>query len=185
MSTTTDRIAAADPQGWIRSRPVIPGYGVPEGLDGTLAWDAVAERLARAKTYWIVTASAGGVPHAVPVWGAFVGDTCFLGAGGKRTVANLRANPRLSVHLESGDEVVIAEGAATTLVDPEPELVAAIDDQYHDKYDWRPSSEATDGGIGDGWWVLRPTRIIAWTSFPADTTRWTRADAEPRPAGAS
>jgi hypothetical protein len=158
---------------WRKSRPVMPGYGAPEGLDGTLEWSEVAARLAAGKTYWVCTASSEGVPHAVPVWAAFVDDTFYIGAGGPRTVRNLRENPRVSVHLESGSEVVIAEGTVES-GPPDPSVVPAVDDQYGEKYDWRPSSESPDGGIGDGWHILRPAKVIAWASFPADATRWTR-----------
>lgn len=162
-------------EAWLKSRPVMPGYGAPEELDGTLEWSEVAARLAAGQSYWVCTASSDGVPHAVPVWAAFVDDTFHIGAGGPRTVRNLRQNPRVSIHLESGTEVVIAEGTVEALGQPDPAVAQAVDDQYGEKYDWRPSSESPDGGIGEGWHVLRPTKVIAWTSFPTDATRWTRA----------
>ncbi len=158
---------------WRKSRPVMPGYGAPEGLDGTLEWPEVAARLAAGRSYWVCTASSDGAPHAVPVLAAFVDDTFYIGAGGPRTLRNLRENPRVSVHLESGSEVVIAEGTVES-GPPDPAVIQAVDDQYGDKYDWRPSSESPDGGIGDGWQILRPAKVIAWTSFPADATLWTR-----------
>jgi hypothetical protein len=161
-------------ESWTRTRPQMPGYGVPEDESGLLEWSAVAGRLAAAKIYWVCTASGAGVPHAVPVWGAFVDDVLYLGAGGPRTNRNLAANPRVTVHLESGDNVVIIEGVVAPWTGASEQLGKAIDDQYAGKYDWRPSSEAADGGIGDGWQVIRPDKIIAWTSFPADATRWTR-----------
>jgi len=159
---------------WKRDRPVIPGYGVPETEDGLLDLNVIRGRLATAKNYWICTASADGVPHAVPVWAAFVNDTVFFGAG-PRSKRNLLANPAVTVHLESGDEVVIAQGVVKQVHVPDPALSKAIDDQYAEKYDWRPSSEG-DTPVGEGWFALLPQRIIAWTSFPADATRWTRRE---------
>lgn len=158
---------------WKRDRPVIPHYGVPETEDGVLDLDSVRERLAAAKNYWISTASGDGVPHAVPVWAAFIDDTIYFGAG-PRTLRNLLANAAVTVHLESGDEVVIAQGVAERVQDPDPSLSRAIDDQYAEKYDWRPSSES-ETPVGEGSFALLPQRVIAWTSFPADATRWTRA----------
>ena len=157
---------------WERSRPVADGYGIPDSEEGILELDAVRERLATAQNYWIASASAAGQPHAVPVWGAFVDDVLYFG-GGPRTTRNLKANPHVSVHLESGTEVVILEGPVETVDDPDPALSQAIDEQYAAKYDWRPSSEGSDP-VGKGWFRLDPTRIIAWTQFPADMTRWTR-----------
>jgi hypothetical protein len=161
---------------WKQDRPVMPGYGVPEDGSGMLAWDEVSKRLAGAKTYWVGTASASGQPHAVPVWAAWIDDTLYIGAGGPRTNRNLKQNPRVSVHLESGSEVVILEGAVESGIAIDPVTAKAIDDQYGEKYDYRPSSESEDGGIGDGWYVLKPSKVIAWTSFPADATRWTNVN---------
>jgi hypothetical protein len=157
---------------WKRDRPQMPGYGVPDTEDGLLDLAAVRERLTAAKNYWICTASSDGVPHAVPVWAACVNDTIYFGAG-PRSTRNLLANPAVTVHLESADEVVITQGVVERVHDPAPALSKAIDDQYAEKYDWRPSSES-ETPVGDGSFALLPQRIIAWTSFPADATRWTR-----------
>ena len=35
-------------------------YGVPDEVDGALAWSWAQERLVRNKNYWVVTVSAGG-----------------------------------------------------------------------------------------------------------------------------
>lgn len=163
-----------DDAAWVRDRPHIPGYGVPDDGETVLAWTDVADRLAGAKNYWICTARDGR-PHAVPVWAAFIGDTIYFGAG-PRSKRNIADNPRVSVHLESADQVVIAEGVVSVIQSPDPELSRAIDDQYAGKYDWRPSDDGGDP-VGKGWFALTPTRVFAWTSFPADATRWTRTPA--------
>jgi len=160
---------------WIQDRPAIPGYGVPESADGMLDLDAVREKLATAQNYWIASASGEGRPHAVPVWAAWIDDALLFG-GGPRTARNLKANPWTSVHLESATEVVIVEGPVTEMDEPDPALSQAIDDQYGGKYDWRPSGDG-DRPVGKGWFRLDPVRIIAWTQFPADSTRWTREGA--------
>jgi hypothetical protein len=157
---------------WERSRPVANGYGIPETDGGMLDIEAVRERLTSAQNYWIASASKEGRPHAVPVWAAWIEDALLFG-GGPRTARNLKANPWTSVHLESGTEVVIVEGPVTVVDEPGATLSQAIDDQYGAKYDWRPSSEG-DEPVGKGWFRLDPVRIIAWTQFPADATRWTR-----------
>lgn len=157
---------------WTRDRPVATGYGIPESEDGLLALETVRERLVTAQNYWIASASNDGQPHSVPVWGAFLDDAVYFGAG-PRTSRNLKANPRCAVHLESGTEVVLLEGSVSVVDDPDESLSRAIDDQYASKYDWRPGSEG-DEPVGTGWFMLRPTRIIAWTQFPTDATRWTR-----------
>ncbi|HWV35200.1 MAG TPA: pyridoxamine 5'-phosphate oxidase family protein [Thermomicrobiales bacterium] len=171
--TTTERNDQERLAGdWLRDRPRMPGYGIPESTDGMLSWTEVAERLASAPNYWISTATPDGMPHAVPVWGAFLDDTLYFDVG-PRSKRNLLANPRVSVHLESAQQVVIVEGVVDHMHDPDPALSQAIDDQYGEKYDWRPSGEEGERA-GEGWFSLTPDRVIAWTSFPADATRWTR-----------
>lgn len=172
MTTIDETDTGDDGTGWKRDRPRMPGYGVPDAQDGMLALPDIRERLATAKNYWICTATSSGTPHAVPVWAAFVNDTLYFGVG-PRSTRNLLANAAVSVHLESADRVVIAEGIAEQIHGPDPELSKAIDDQYAAKYDWRPSGDS-ETPVGDGWFALAPHRIIAWTSFPADATRWTR-----------
>lgn len=158
---------------WKRDRPWMPGYGVPNSEEGLLDLADIRNRLAAAKNYWICTATSSGTPHAVPVWAAFLNDTIYFGVG-PRSTRNLIANAAVSVHLDSADQVVIAEGVAEQIHDPAPELSKSIDDQYAAKYDWRPSGDS-ETSVADGWFALAPNRLIAWTSFPADATRWTQA----------
>ena len=76
----------------------------------------LADRLAAAEVLWLTTVSAAGQPQSSPVWFVWAGEAFHLlsePAAGK--VANVRAQPRVSVHLEgagAGDLVVTAEGVA-------------------------------------------------------------------------
>ena len=150
-----------------RSRPHIPGYGVPTSDEGLLPWSHVAERLEQARNYWVGTAGMDGRPHAVPVWGAWVDGALYFGAG-PRTGRNLAANPAVVIHLESGDDVVILEGTAEEVTNPDPSFVGRYADAFAAKYDWRPD---TAGG-----YVLRPRVAYAWSKFPGDATRWRFGD---------
>lgn len=139
-------------------------YGIPEALEGSLPWSHVVERLERATEYWVATASPDGAPLARPTWGAWVDGVLYFGGGPRtRWSRNLAANPRASVHLESGTDVVIVEGRVGRLTDPGDPVVAAADDVYEAKYGMRH---------GIPLWVLRPDVVFAWTDFPADATRW-------------
>ena len=147
------------------SRPRIPGYGIPKGVKGMLAWSYVEERLTKARNYWIVTESKGQ-PHAVPVWGVWVdGTLCFGGGPDTRWMRNLAANPNLAVHLESGDDVVILEGVAERITDPAHPLMARSTEASRAKYQM-------GGGSGEPFWALRPRVVFAWTVFPKTATRW-------------
>ena len=49
-------------------------YGVPADLDGTLPWVWAEQRLTGNRNYRVVTASAAGRPHALPVWGVWLAE---------------------------------------------------------------------------------------------------------------
>jgi hypothetical protein len=97
------------------------------------SWPQVAPRLAAARSYWLCTTTPAGAPHAAPVWGVVTGGTLYLYSE-RRTVKarNLAADPRVVVHLESGEDVVIVRGTAQDLGAPAdvPEVVAALSAKY-------------------------------------------------------
>jgi len=80
----------------------------------------------------------------------------------------------VSVHLESGDEVVILEGRAEDAAAPgrplAERLAAAFTAKYGDtRWEYRPTPEQWDRG---GLWVLQPLVAFGWSEFPRDVTRW-------------
>jgi len=74
--------------------------------DDALSWAEVAARRAVARNYWLCTTLPSGAPHAAPVWGVVAGGTLYLYSE-RRTVKarNISADPRVVVHLESGDDM--------------------------------------------------------------------------------
>ena len=159
-----------------RPRTPGPGYGVPADLEGLIPWHDVNERLQDARNYWVATANQQARPHAVPTWGVWI-DNIFYTEGGGRKIHNLRANPAVVVHLESGDQVVIVEGTAAEISQPVRTLFERIDADYARKYGYKPSDNLSgpddvpypDGGL----FGIQPRVVFAWTRFPADTTRFT------------
>lgn len=146
------------------SRPHIPGYGIPTSVAGTLPWNHLEERMTQARNYWVGTVRPNGQPHVVPVWGVWVEGTLYFGGGPEtRWSRNLAAHPQVAVHLESGDDVVILEGAVERISDPADLSVTRIDDAYEAKYQMRH---------GVPFWVLRPRLAFAWSKFPDNATRW-------------
>jgi hypothetical protein len=151
----------------VASRPYIahPEYGIPKDTKGLLEWSEIVHRFEAAEDYWIGTASPSGRPHSRPTWGVIVDDTIYFGGGPRtRWSRNLAANPYVSVHLESGSEVVIAEGHVDRITDASDPRLTRADDAYEVKYKMRH---------GPPIWVLNPERVIAWTKFPKDATRFT------------
>jgi len=146
-------------------RPSPRGYGIPEGDEGLLPWEHVAERMEAAKNYWIATTDPAGRPHARPVWGAWLDLRLYFGGGGQTLWArSLRVNPYVSAHLDSSEEAVILEGPVSRLEEhDDPELVERVKDVYEAKYDMRHPAP---------FWVLEPAVAYAWTEFPRTVTRW-------------
>jgi Pyridoxamine 5'-phosphate oxidase len=72
----------------------------------TMTWGEVAGRLSAARTYWLGTTMPSCAPHAAPVWGVVTGQTLYLYSERSTIKArNLAADPRIIVHLESGEDV--------------------------------------------------------------------------------
>jgi len=119
----------------IAERPAMTEYGVDTDAWRPLPWSWAAERLARSRNLWVVTASASGRPQALPVWGVWSDDVPGFGfscAPGARKAANIAANPQVCVMPEDTVECVSVEGRATLLRDPA--LVDPWIERYLAKY---------------------------------------------------
>jgi len=153
-------------------RPHIPGYGIPETTKGILPWSWARERLDRAIVYWLATAGSDGAPHLIPIWGAWVADRWYVEGGPVRWQRNLRANPKLAIHVEFGEEVVMVEGTATEIVAPEPTKAQALLAGYA-KYKAASNYEADAANWAHGGlWELAPIRAFAWSELGKDATRF-------------
>jgi Pyridoxamine 5'-phosphate oxidase len=151
-------------------RPVVPGYGIPDTIDGVLPWTWARDRLERATIYWLATAGSDAAPHLVPIWGAWVADRWYVEGGATRWQRHLRENPQLAIHVEFGDEVVIVEGRAIELAGPGEPLSSRILAGF-EKYRPGYAADAANWSAG-GLWELRPTKAFAWSVFPTDMTRF-------------
>lgn len=125
-------------------------YGKPSGHD-VLAWTWVESQLRAAGTYWVVARTAGH-PHPRPVWGIWDAGRLFLSIGTPATGRALAFDPVVTVHLDSGTDVVIVEGRAEgECVDEE--ILA----RYNEKYDW--SYDVAEYGPLTS---VAPTTVLAW-----------------------
>jgi hypothetical protein len=140
------------------------------------------EQLIAARSYWVCTTRADGRPHAMPVWGLWLGSPADVPGGvlafstdpTSIKARNLLRDPRIVIHLESGDDVVLLEGRARTLdVDADAELVSAFVTDYDRKY-----SVKVEPGPQFGLYGLSADVVLAWqeVDFPNTATRWARAD---------
>lgn len=138
-------------------------------------WADFAERLRPERTYWLATTLPSGAPHVVPIWGVVVGSTLYFYSERRtRKARNLAADPRLALHLASGDDVVIVHGWAEDLGAPGASVtvVRALDDKYSDPGDagYLPSADPDF----DVLWALHPTSAMSWNLDAYDTSqvRW-------------
>jgi nitroimidazol reductase NimA-like FMN-containing flavoprotein (pyridoxamine 5'-phosphate oxidase superfamily) len=144
-------------------RPHMPGYGVAGPDAGLLPWSWAEERLREAWRYWVVTVSAGGEPHAMPVWAVWLDDALWFSTGGRsRKARNLRGEPRCVVHTE-GPDVVVVNGVA------EEGDLARMAGAYGAKYPELPPDPASNPIVR-----VRPVSVIGIDEreFATSPTRW-------------
>lgn len=160
-----------DPQS---DRPHMPGYGIQPLGDGQnlLPWSRASQQMTEARNYWLATTRPDGRPHAVPIWGIWLDETLYFGVGRNSVKGrNLAHNPTVSVHLESGDDVVILEGGVREVQDLDQlRHIYAI---YGEKYGLDMSANAEEGA--EPTFAFSPTLAFAWLEhdFPNTATRYT------------
>jgi len=151
----------------------LPRVPADYGLRGTrfLSWNHAEERLVRSRNYWICTARPDGRPHSIPVWGMWMDGALYFGTGrDTRKAKNLSHNPAVSVHLESGDDVVILEGTVEPVdIGADKPLRKSLDGESRRKY--KMPLAVMEGVV---LYRLRPRVALAWTEkeFPDNATRW-------------
>jgi hypothetical protein len=140
-----------------------------------IAWSWAEAKLRDAANYWIATTCPDGRPHARPVWGVWLRDT-LLFSNGSLLARNLVHDPRVTVHLESGDEVVIIEGTATRVEQSDRTRREEFGAAYAPKYHWDVPLD------DDGLFAVHPRIAFGWRCDPtgldggglmaATATRW-------------
>jgi hypothetical protein len=153
--------------------PTVVPARLPEGYNATgeqtpLDWATVRGRLEESKHFWFSTADGHGVPHARPIWGAWVDDTLYADGDINHTRwgRDLLANAQTQVHLESATEVVIVDGDFSLDNDLTPESFARVRASYLRRYEsYQPES-------AEGLFMVKPRHVLAWANFPRDVTRF-------------
>jgi hypothetical protein len=153
--------AASSQRKPIAHRPRIPaGYGqvrsdTPPGT--LLAWSTVEEWLLNARTYWLTTTRPDGRPHAVPLWGVWIGGALGFSTGAETATArNLATNASALAHPGNGDQVAIIEGTVEGF--PKGPTLTNFAEQYERKYNWPFDPDAPPGPI----FRLVADRVLSW-----------------------
>lgn len=171
MEAQSDSAGSVGPE---TSQPRI--FRVPGPLEPVLLpWTWASEQLKEAYTYWIATTRLDGRPHSRPVWGVWLDETLYFNTV-SQAAHNLATNPAITVHLESGSNVVIIEGVAETVSDPllVQRLVHLFSQKYHGIMESNWSSEPFH--------AVRPHLAFGWLAdasgrdggayFQGTATRW-------------
>lgn len=161
-----------DPKNGKRGRPAFAKeYGINQDEKNLIPWEWVDEQMAQSRNYWITSVKPEGNPHAVPVWGVYVNHLLYFGSNkGAQKTKNLINNPNISVHLESGDEVVILEGTAKVITDKKAmEPIATAFKVKYPPFNPEPHFDDTMTLF-----VVLPAKVFAWTEkdFVKDATCW-------------
>ena len=144
-----------------------PGYG---RATHTIPWADVQARLEAATAYWLSTVRRDGRPHVVPLDGIWVDDVWWYG-GAPDTVhiRSVESNPHVVMHLPEPHQAVIVEGVVRR-TSPAHELalrMAAAANEKYAHYGARNDAATYASALG-----LFPTKVLAWSAFPSDATRF-------------
>jgi len=146
-----------------------------EHESATITWTDVVSHLTVARSYWLNTVNADFSPHAAPVWGiAYEDDFYFYTSRETIKARNLARDPRVIVHLESAENVLIVHGRAKDCGEPRssPDVVASLDAKYDDPGDaeYLPSNNEAF----DVLFRIAPSKALTWVlnDYDASQRRW-------------
>lgn len=161
---------AADPAGCRAGLPHVPTmYGLKPRKQ-YLPFSHAEDRLTKSRNYWICTSRPDGRPHSIPVWGFWIDGAVYFGtARSSRKARNLAHNAAVSIHLDSGDDVVILEGNAVEVDLSDKPTFKKLDTASRAKYKM-PLMVMPEAVL----YSVRPRVVLAWTEkdFPNNGTRW-------------
>jgi Pyridoxamine 5'-phosphate oxidase len=146
------------------------------------SWEVIAARLAPERSYWLCTVALDGAPHVTPVWGVVVRVVWhFYSERSTVKARNLAADPRVALHLESGEDVLIVRGRVEDLGQPSsrPEVVAAFEAKYTRPADLRylPLADPAYDVV----YALHPESAALWRldDYERSQQRWRRTTSDP------
>lgn len=153
-------------------RPVFPEGYVPDPK-AILSWVDVERKLIHAQNYWLSTVRPDGRPHSIPKWGVWVDDRFYFDGSPETLHArNITHNPYITLHLESGENVVVLEGKAANVEHPSICVAEQVSAAYREKYaslGYAPQADQWEAG---GLFIIYPMVVFAWTNFTHDPTKF-------------
>jgi len=169
-TTTPVSTKSPEPVGATVGLPDVPPlYGLKHRQQ-YLPFSHAEKRLKKSRNYWICTSRPDGRPHSIPVWGFWMDGAVYFGtAQSSRKARNLAHNPAVSIHLDSGDDVVILEGKAVEVDLSDKSILKMLDAASRAKY--KMPLTVMPGSVV---YSVKPRTVLAWTEkdFPNNATRW-------------
>lgn len=164
----------ASPEPLMIDRPAIPAeYGISRKSKEFVDWAHVERRLIESRVYWVATAGMDGRPRVRPIDGLYVDGVIYIGGSPKtRWARDLIDNPHIAIHLDGLDDVVMVEGDAELMQGADEELAQRLVDASNAKF---PEYGMTADSYrkGPGPFAVRPRKVLAWTDFMKNPTRFT------------
>lgn len=114
-----------------------------------------AKRLREEIIGWLTTVTPEGAPRPIPVWFLWDGGRSILlySRPGKRKLANMKANPNVSLNLDSDGidaDIVVCWGEMRVSDDPPSNEVPRYREKYRERIaalGWTPESFAADFSV--------------------------------------
>ncbi len=142
------------------SRPQFP-KGYVDNPASYVDWSWVAAELTDSKNYWLCSVRPDGRPHVVPRWAVYLdGKIYYDGSPETRHAQNIMDNPHVSVHLESGDQVIILEGTSIACRESRmPTWPNRLVEAYRKKYASQGYSPGPNQWDEGGLYVFTPSPV--------------------------
>ena len=161
----------------LAERPHMPDYGVDTSSWAPLPWTWALQRLLVNRNFWVVTVSAQGRPHALPVWGVWDDDEnrfAFSCGPRSRKARDLEENAQMAIMTDDTVECLSLEGRAAPVRD------AARQEMWIERYlaKYRPMSADLSAEFirQNLLFEFRPDRAFAVIEreeeFATRATRW-------------
>lgn len=150
--------------------PLPPDYGK---ATRPMAWSEADGLLTDSRVYWLASVRPDGRPHVVPSDGIWLDGTLYFG-GSPDTVhmRNVRATGHAVAHVGDGlAAAVIVEGKVTDET-PTHDVAERLAEANNTKYADYGMAMRPEDYVKTGVTALRAHRVLAWTSYPENATRF-------------
>lgn len=138
-----------------------------------MAWSEADRLLTDARVYWISTTRPDGRPHVVPSDGIWLDGALYFG-GSPDTVhmRNVRETGHAAAHVGDGlSAAVIVEGPVADET-PQRDVAERLAEANNTKYAEYGMTMNAENYLKRGVTALRARRVLAWTRFPENATRF-------------